>query len=160
MIIIKKFGMISLVLAFFFISACSGTEAEHYSSKEESLNSFIEKEDIKGDIDLILTKSGEELLVVQSKEDVFFVAELIENKEGYYAERISDSVVLGIGASWELNTVGKNKYTIYFDKNKKDLNFISLSNGEHKMSLVEGHTITKNSTELTNAIKEVEVIKD
>ncbi|WP_369436248.1 hypothetical protein [Lysinibacillus fusiformis] len=45
-------------------------------------------------------------------------------------------------------------------KNKKDLNYTSLSNGEYEMSLVEGHTITKNTTEFTNAIKEVEVIKD
>ena len=160
MIIIKQFGLISMVLAVFFISACSGKEVQHFSSKEEALDFFIKKEDIKGNIDLILTKRGEELLVVQSKEDVFFVAELIEDKEGYYAERISDSVGLGIGASWELNTADKNKYTIYFDKNKKDLNYTSLSNGEYEMSLVEGHTITKNTTEFTNAIKEVEVIKD
>lgn len=149
-----------MVLAVFFISACSGKEVEHFSSKEEALDSFIEKEDIKGNIDLILTTRGEKLLVVQSREDVFFVAELIEDKEGYYAERISDSVVLGIGASWGLNTVDKNKYTIFLNKNKEDLNYTSFSNGEYDMSLVEGHTITKNTTEFTNAIKEVEVIKD
>lgn len=156
-----------MVLAVFLISACSGKEVEHFSSKEEALDSFIEKEDIKGSIDLILAKKGEELLVIQTKEDNYFVAELIEDKEGYYAERISANVVLGIGAAWELKTADKNKYTIYFDKNKKDLNHTSfllsytpLSNGEYEMSLVEGHTITKDTMEFTNAIKEVEAIKD
>lgn len=160
-VIIKKFALISMVLAVFLISACSEKEVEHFPSKEKALDSFIEKEEIKGNIDLIFTTKGESLLVAQSREDVFFVGELIEDKEGYYyARRISDSVGVGIGASWELNTKNKNKCTIYFEKDKKDSNYLPLSNGEYNIALSEGHTITENTSEFTNAIKEVEVIKD
>ena len=166
-IIIKKFRLISMILAVFLISACSEKEIQHFSSKEEALDFFIEKENIKGNMDLILTKKEDELLVIQSKEDTYFVAELIEDKDGYYAERISDNVVLGIGAAWEVNTADKNKYTIYFDEDKDDSihtslssSYVPLSNGEYEMSLVEGHTITNDATDFISAIKEVEVIKD
>ncbi|WP_277585248.1 hypothetical protein [Psychrobacillus antarcticus] len=63
----------------------------------------------------------------------------MEDKEGSYAKRISDNVEMTIGASWELNTMDKNEYDI---------------------SLVEGHTINKNTLALTSAIKEVETLKD
>ena len=166
-IIIKKFHLILMILVVFLIAACSDKEVQHFSSKEEAFDFFIEKEDIEGNIDLILTKNEEDLLVVQFSEDIYFVAELIEDKEGYYVERISDNVVLGIGAAWELNTADKNKYTIYFNEDKNDSirtslasSYMPLSNGEYEMSLVEGHTITNDATEFTNAIKEVEVIKN
>ncbi|MCM3743615.1 hypothetical protein M3193_05630 [Sporosarcina luteola] len=149
-----------MLLVLFFISACSEIGIEHFSSQEEALIYLIDKEEIKGNIDLIVTIRGERLLIVQSREDIFFVGELVEDKEGYYAEKISDSVVIGVGASWELNTASKNKYTIYFEKDKKDLNFIPFSNGEYDMSLVEGHLISKNTTDLISAIKEVKVIKE
>ena len=54
----------------------------------------------------------------------------------------------------------KNKYTIFFEKNKEDLNYIPLSNREYNMSLLEGHTISKNTLDLTSAIKEVKAIED
>ena len=54
----------------------------------------------------------------------------------------------------------KNKYTIFFEKNKEDLNYTSLSNGEYDMSLLEGHTISENTLNVTNAIKEVKAIED
>ncbi|WP_340003192.1 hypothetical protein [Oceanobacillus sp. FSL K6-0127] len=159
-VIIRRFMVILMVIAIFFISACSEKDKiDHFSSKEETLEHFSEKEDIEGNIDLIITTRGEKLLVVQSREDVFFVGELIEDKEGYYAKRISDSVGVGIGASWELNTVNKNKYTI-FEKNKEDAYYIKFSNGEYDISLVEGHTISENDLVLTSAIKEVETVKD
>ena len=67
---------------------------------------------------------------------------------------------MGIGAGWELTTEDKNKYTIFFEKNKEDVNYIQLFNGEYDLSLVEGHTISKNNLNFTSALKEVEVIKD
>jgi hypothetical protein len=149
-----------MFLAFLFISACSENGVEHFSSKEEALDNLIEKEDIKGNIDLILTTRGEKLLVIQSRDDIFFVGELIKDKKGYYAQRISDSVVIGIGAAWELNTVNENKYTINFERNKDDLNYVSFSNEEYVMSLLEGHTLSEDTSDFASAIKEVEVIKE
>lgn len=64
------------------------------------------------------------------------------------------------GGNWELNTMDKNTYTIFFKKNKKGANYIQFSNGEYDISLVEGHTISQNALALTNAIKEVETVKD
>ena len=154
--------MVMIILIGLYFLTTTGAEEgrEHFSSKEETLDYFIKKEDIKGNIDLIITTRDEKLLAVQSREDIYFVGELVEDKEGYYAERISDNVVIGIGAGWELNTVEKNKYTIFFEKNKEDLNYIPLSNGEYDMSLLEGHTISENTLNLTNAIKEVKAIED
>lgn len=149
-----------MVLAIFFISACSEKGIEHFPSKKETLDHFIEKEDVKGNIDLIITIKGEKLLVVQSRKDIFFVGELIKDKEEYYAKRISDSVAIGIGAGWELNTLNKNKYTIFLGKNQENLNYIPFSNGEYNMSLVKGHMINKNTSDFISAIKKVEVIKD
>ena len=54
----------------------------------------------------------------------------------------------------------KNEYTIFFEKNKEDANYIQFSNGEYDISLVEGHTISENTFALTSAIKEVETVKD
>ena len=159
-IAIKKFRWISIILVVFLLSACTEEEVQHFSSKEEALDSFIEKNDVKGNIDQILTKRGDELLVVQTKEDTFFVGERIQNQKGHYAQRISDNFSLGLGGAWELTTKANNKYTIYLDQSKKDMNYTSFSNGEYEMALVEGHKITKNIPEFINAIKEVEVIKD
>lgn len=159
--IIKRAILISVILFVFLISACSGKELEHFASKKEALDSFIEQEEINSNIDLILTTKGESLLIAQSREDVFFVGELIEAKDGrYYAKRISDSVVVGIGASWELNTKYKNKYTIYFEEDENELNYVPFSNGKYSIALSEGHTITKNTMEFTNAINKVEVVRD
>lgn len=149
-----------MVLIVFLISACSGKEVEYSPSEKEALDSFIEKEEVKGNIDLILTTKDESLLAIQIREDVFFAGELIEDKDSnYYVRRISDNVSVGIGASWELNTEKKNKYTIYFENDEKDANFLPFSNGEYSIALSEGHTITKDTLEFTNAIKDVEVIK-
>ena len=160
MIIIKKFCWISIISAVFLLTACSEKDVQYFSSKEEALDSFIEKNDVKGNIDMIFTKRGDKLLVVQTKEDTFFVGEQIHDQKGYYAQRISDNVSLGSGGAWELTTDANNMYTIFFDQNKEEMHYTSFSNGQYEMALVEGHKITKGIPESINAVKEVEVIKD
>ncbi|MFB4473214.1 hypothetical protein [Virgibacillus sp. SK37] len=149
-----------MVITIFVLSACSEENSDHYSSQEEALDYFIKDENIEGNIDLITTAKDEQLLVVQSSENTYFVGELVEDKEGYYASRISDNVSMTVGASWEINTRDKNKYTIFFEKNKEDSNYIQLSNGEYDISLVEGHTISEDVPILKSAIKEVKVVKE
>ena len=160
--IIRQFMVILMVIAIFFISACSEKDnIDHFSSKEETLEHFVQNENIKGNIDLITTTNDVSLLVIQSSGNTYFVGELVEDKEGYYAKRISANVEMTtIGASWELNTMDKNEYTIFFEKNIEDANYIQFSNGEYDISLVEGHTISENTFALTSAIKEVETVKD
>ena len=161
-IIIRQFMVIFMVTAIFFISACSkGDNIDHFSSKEETLEHFVQNENIKGNIDLITTTNDESLLVIQASENTYFVGELVEDKEGYYAKRISDNVSMTIGASWELNTKDKIEYTIFFEKDKEDANSIQFANGEYYISLVEGHMISEeNNFTLTSAIKEVETVKE
>lgn len=158
---IRQFMVILMVIAIFFISACSEkSNIDRFSSKEETLEHFVQNENIKGNIDLITTTNDEKLLVTQSSGNTYFVGELVEDKEGYYAKRISDNVEMTIGGGWELNTMNKNEYTIFFEKNKEDSNYIQFSNGEYVIFLVEGHTISKNALALTSVIKEVETVKD
>ena len=159
---IRRFMVISMVISIFFISACSGKDnIDHFSTKEETLEHFVQNENVNGNIDLITTTNDESLLVIQASENTYFVGEIVEDKEGFYAKRISDNVSMTVGASWELNTKDKNEYTIFFEKNKEDANSIQFSNGEYYISLVEGHTISEENTfALTSAIKEVETVKD
>jgi uncharacterized protein (DUF736 family) len=135
-------------------------EIRHFSTQEETLEHFIEKENIRGNIDLVTTTKNELLLVTQSSENIYFVGELKEDDEGFHASKISASVHMEIGAAWELITMDGNEYTIFLEKTNEKPNFISLSNEEYFISIVEGHTLNKNSINVTNAIKEVDTIKE
>lgn len=160
-IIIKQISVILAVISMFFISACSKEgNIQHFSSEDETLDHFVQNEDIEGIIDLITTTKDEKILVIQSSGSSYFIGELVEDNEGYYIRRISDNVDMTKGGSWELSTVGKNEYTIFFEKDKEDINYIQLSNGEYGVSLVEGHTISGDDLALTSVIKEVETVKD
>lgn len=160
-IIIRQISVILVVLSIFFISACSEEgNIQHFSSKDHTLEHFIQNEDIKGNIDLITTTKDEKILVIQSSGSSYFIGELVEDKEGYYIKRISDNATMTIGGSWELSTVGMNEYTIFFEKDKEEINYIQLSNGEYGVSLIEGHTISGDDLALTSVIKEVETVKD
>jgi hypothetical protein len=150
-----------MIIVIIFISACTEQDdIVHFSSKGETLEHFIQNEDIKGNIDLITTTKEEKLLVVQASGSSYFIGELVEDKEGYFIKRISDNVEMEIGGSWELKTMDKNEYTIFLEKDKEDVNYIEFSNGEYSVSLVEGHTITGDDLALTSAIKEVETVKE
>ena len=150
-----------MIAAIFILTACSEKDnIDYFSTKEEALEHFVEIGNIIGNIDLITTTNDEKLLVTQSSENTYFVGELVEDKKGYYTTRISDNVEMVLGGGWELNTIDNNDYTIYFEKNKEDLNYIQLSNGEYNILLVEGHTISKNTLPLTSVIKEAETVKD
>ncbi|MEW9053845.1 MAG: hypothetical protein AB2392_21990 [Neobacillus sp.] len=164
MVIIKKMMLNMFVITLLLIGGCSKIssknkdEVEHFSTQVEALEHFIEFENIKGNIDLVTTTNSEILLVTHASEDTYFVGELKEDDEGFYAAKISASVRLGIGAAWELNTIESNEYTIFFDTNNEP-NFIKFSNEEYFFSIVEGHTLSKNLLNAINTIKEVQTIK-
>ncbi|WP_152608283.1 hypothetical protein [Halalkalibacter okhensis] len=135
-------------------------EITHFSTQEETLEHFIENENIRGNIDLVTTTKNELLLVTQWRENIYFVGELKADDDGFYAFKISASVHMEIGAAWELITMDGNEYTIFFEKTNEKPNFIELSNEEYFISIVEGHTLNKNSINVTNGIKEVDTIKE
>jgi hypothetical protein len=158
---IRKCLVVLMVIAIFSISACSeNDDIDYFSTKEEALEHFVQNENVEGNIDLIITTNDERLLVTESREHTYFVGELVEDKAEYYTKRISANVEMTVGGGWELNTTNKNEYTIFFEKNKEYSNGIPFSNGEYVISLVEGHSISENGLSLTNAIKEVETVKD
>ncbi|MBB4825891.1 hypothetical protein HNO89_003127 [Sporosarcina luteola] len=150
------------VTSIFFLSACSEKRAiEHFPSKEEALKQLVQKENVKGRIDLLTTTNGENVVVIQSSENTYLVGELVKDKEGYYAGKISASSELTtVGASWELTTIDNNEYTIKFKKSKEGSNNEYFSIGEYDISLVKGHTLSDKKLASTSAIKVVERMKD
>ena len=142
------------------LSACSKDNINYFPSKEATLEEFIQGEGIKGNIDLITTTNDEELLVIQQDKNSYFVGELLEDKKGFAANRISDNVVMELGGSWELKTIANHKYTIYFEKEQENQNFFPLSNGDYYISIVEGHQVIKEDPIFTNSIKDIKAIKD
>ena len=142
------------------LSACSKDNINYFPSKEAALEEFIQGEGIKGNIDLITTTNDVELLVIQQDKNNYFVGELLEDKKGFAANRISANVVMELGGSWELKTIANHKYTIYFEKEQENQNFFPLSNGDYNISIVEGHQVKKEDPFFTNSIKDIKAIKD
>lgn len=101
------------------------------------MEDLIRSETIKGSIDLITTTNEIETLVIEQDKNTYSVAELLEDKKGYTANRISANVTMKLGGSWELKTNSKHKYTIYFEKKQENQNFYPLSNENYFISLVE-----------------------
>lgn len=166
---VKTLYSIPIILGIGFLAACSGNEAEQFETKEEAVNAFIEQEKIEGAIDAIVTTKDDELLVVEARQDVYFVAELIEKKGHYYAERISSNVVLETdgGAAWELTTAHKNNYTIYFDDEQADLlaeglpvNDTTAFSSDYYIAFVEGQQIVQEEGQLKSAIEEVKRVNE
>ena len=156
-----RFLVALMMASFLLLAACSKEDNTNYfPSREAALEDFIRSEGIKGSIDLIITKDDDELLAVQQGEKNYFVGELLEDKKGYTARRISANVVMELGGSWELQTNANHKYTIYFEKNQENQNFFPLSNGDFYISLIEGHQINKEAPVFTNSIKELKVVKE
>lgn len=162
---IKTIKFSLFVVIFLLIGGCSESslnfneDIEHFSTEDEALEHFIENERIKGNVDLVTTTKSESLLVTQSSQNTYFVGELMKDDEGVFATRISAKVHMEVGAAWELITIGGNKYTIFFEKDNEKPYLINLSNGDYYISIVEGHTLSKDPLNVTNAIKEIVAIK-
>ncbi|PIC71222.1 hypothetical protein CSV77_04095 [Sporosarcina sp. P16b] len=149
--------MTSLLL----LSACTEeNNTNYYSSPEAALEDLIQSEGIKGSIDSITTTDEIEILVIEQNKNSYFVAELLEDKKGYTASRISANATMESGGSWELKTDSKHRYTIYFEKKQEDQNFYPLSNGDYYISLVEGHQLTKEDSITKNSIKDIRTVKE
>ncbi|WP_153730518.1 hypothetical protein [Sporosarcina obsidiansis] len=61
---------------------------------------------------------------------------------------------------WEFKTIANHKYTIYFEKEQENQNFLPLTNGEYYISIVEGHPVKKQDPIFTNSIKDSKAVKD
>ena len=148
-----------------FIGGCSGNEPiyygdiEYFPTQEGAIEHFVEVREVIGSIDAVTTTKNEVLLVSQSSGDTYFVGELKESTKGFYAVTLSASVVVGVGAAWELTSMDNHKYTLFFEKENEKNDFIQLTNHEYYISLVEGHTMRDNTSIGTNAIKEMQNIK-
>ncbi|MDR7240575.1 hypothetical protein [Neobacillus drentensis] len=163
--IINKFKVILAVFTVFLLAACNATTSktkvkiEHFSSKEKAFQHYIKNENVAGSIDLITTLQGDKLLVTQERTNIYFVGELKKDDNGFYAEKITSGAQLTTETGWELNTLNGNKYTIYFNKTSDEPNYVSISNGEYFVSILEGHTLSEDTSNTKNAIKNVENVK-
>ncbi|WP_342535791.1 hypothetical protein [Sporosarcina sp. FSL K6-3508] len=157
---IKRFIVILLMAGILLLTACSKEHINYFPSKEAALEELIRSEGIKGNIDLITTMNDEELLVIQEDQNNYFVGELLEEKKGFAANKISANVVMELGGSWGLNTLANHNYTIYFEKEPENQNFLPLSNENYYISIVEGDQVKKQDPIITNSIKVIESIKD
>ncbi len=149
----------------FLLAACNATTSktkdkiEHFSSKEKAFQNYFKNENVKGSIDLITTLQDDQLLVTQESTNIYFVGELRKDDNGFYAEKITPGAQLTTETGWELNTMNGNKYTIYFKKTSDEPNYVSVSNGEYFVSILEGHTLSEDNSNTKNAIKNVENVK-
>ncbi|WP_301107456.1 hypothetical protein [Sporosarcina sp.] len=155
----KKFVIILLMASALFLSACSeDSETNYFLSKDEALENLIQSEGIEGNIDLITTMNEEELLVIEHDKNTYSAGELLKDKKGYVAQRISATVVMELGGSWELETKSKHKYTIYFEKEQENQYYYQLSNEDYYVSLAEGHQISDPAPSFTDSIKEIRAV--
>lgn len=159
----KVFGLAMMSVS--LLVACSNN-TEHFASQEEAVNALIEQEQVKGVIDLIETTNDDTLLVVETRPNAYFVAELLHHKKGYYTERRSDNVVMEMGGAWEITSAQKNDYTIYITEENDTafeelaLNYVPLSNGDDNVALLEGHTTIDEYIQATNAIENIEPVNN
>lgn len=153
------------MLAVILLSACHANasrtkdDIEYSSTQEKAIQSYIENENVTGIIDLVITNKGNKLLVTQRTNNIYFVGELIKDEKGYYAVKITPDVKLNTDMGWEFHTMNNNKYTIFFNSTENKPNFISLSNNEFKISILEGYTLSENKTGLSTAIQSIENVK-
>lgn len=152
--------MVLLIIGVLFLAACSKDSIDYFPSKEAALDAFVQSEEINGTIEQVTTMTEEELLVVQKDENRYFVGELLEDKKGFVANRISDNVIMELGGSWELTTSAKHKYTIYFEKEPEDQYYRLLTNEEYYISIIDGHHIQKDNSTFTDAIQDMKVLKE
>jgi hypothetical protein len=163
--IIKKLKASLACLTVFLLVACNVTTSkskdkiEHFSSKEKAFQHYIKIENVAGSIDLITTLQGDKLLVTQENTNIYFVGELKKDDNGFYAEKITPGFQLTTETGFELNTMNGNKYTIHFKKTNEEPNYVSVSNGEYFVSILEGHTLSEDTLTVKNAINDVEDVK-
>jgi hypothetical protein len=149
------------VISVIFITACieeisnSKDDIEYYKTKADTLENYY-----TGSFELIKTTKNETLLVTKLGENTYYVGELKKSAKGFYTAKISASVRMETGASWELITIDGNEYTIFFEKTSKGPIFIPLSSNDYYVSIVEGHKLGENPLTLTNAIQDFETIKN
>lgn len=139
----------------------SNTKAniDHFASQAKATQSYVKKEDVRGSVDLITTTKGDKLLVTQLSGDNYCIGELGKDDKGYYAEKVSQTFLIVSGEGWEFNTIGGNKYTIFFNKSKKNSDFNFLTNQQFCVSILEGNTLSNTNVPIKNAIKSIKNVK-
>lgn len=147
------------------LSACSNSwsqtkeEREYYPSKEKAIEHYIQDYNIKGSVKLITTTKNENLLVTELRDNTYFVGEVMGDDGDFFTAKLSANYQSETGGAWELNSIEGNEYTIQL-KTEDEANSKQLSIDEYTISFVEGHTISEDSPNHKNAIKEIEGVKE
>lgn len=141
------------------LSACSKDDINYFPSKESALEEFVQSEAIEGSIDMVITQNNEKILVTQQDNNSYFIGELLEEKKGFAANRISANSTMELGGGWEFKTIANHKHTIYFDKEQENQYYFPLTNGDYYISIVEGHQIQSRNEAFESSIKEIKALK-
>ncbi|WP_368505179.1 hypothetical protein AB3N04_05915 [Alkalihalophilus sp. As8PL] len=134
------------------------SQTETFSTQENALEDFADG--VRGGIMLVNTTQGEQLLVANSTQRIYFISELL-NKDGEYAVvKLSNDVSLnGVpGAGWQFSSAENNKYTVKLT-NEKENNFIQIPGKQLFLSIEQGHNLSKTPASGGNAIESTEILK-
>ncbi|WP_017728565.1 hypothetical protein [Halalkalibacterium ligniniphilum] len=158
----KKGILLCIIAAFMTLIACSNAkEAESFSSKEEALEYYIEKENIQGMMVLIHTTSGDQILISEYREDLYHLGELLTMDHSFSTIKLTEmtSFKNSPGGIMEFSTSNGMDYTIKFD-NEEHVHSVSLPDNKFHISIVEEHVLSKMPYVTTAAIESIEIIKN
>lgn len=160
---------LSLIIPFLFtiLVGCSfGSQStdtiqgESFSSKQQAIEHFIDKENIKGHVVLVETMEDEEILVAEYNKNEYVLGELNRKKEEHIAYAITGVHSLRgvIGMGWSFTTIAENDYTINF-MNEKHANSMQFPDRKYYYAIGKSEENTEPLTITSNAIVSVEVIQ-
>ncbi|WP_100372126.1 hypothetical protein [Bacillus sp. FJAT-45037] len=155
-LILSKIGLVF----FMMMVGCSNHTALNdisvFSTKEEALKDFLEEN--QGEMLLIETTHGDELIIFIQSNRMYSVYEMINNTEGFgMAKLTSDVDVSNVeGVSWGISTAENHEYTIHVTK-EPITGFTDIQKGDYYVSIEKGHNFVEVSQPVENAIEFVEV---
>ncbi|WP_019240985.1 MULTISPECIES: hypothetical protein [Bacillus] len=115
---LKRVIILYLITLLVLLAGCNKKPTDkdttiYYSTQSIALEHFIEENSING-VELLETKKGEQLLLCEESENIFFIGEIIKNSDGYTIVKVTSSFSMAntLGVSWDFSTSKKNNYTV------------------------------------------------
>lgn len=134
----------------------SSEEVQYFDSIDEAIENMAEEQNIHGIIEVITTTAQEEFLVVEYREDNYFLGEIISAEEGYGAVKITPNVVSKAGFGTELTSAEGNEYTIWL-REEASLDALQLSNEQFFVTVEEGMNLSEEAhMNGENALKDLQ----
>ncbi len=144
----KKYLLLIVFSLFVTLVGCNNhsyrdKDTQLFSSQSEAIQHFIETEHIFGGIQLIKTHNGEQLLVSEYRDDIYFLGELIYEDDLYSTAALTANVSFRgseLGGTMPFTTSLSNKYTLDVSREKEAYS-VALPDKKYYASVLEGDTI-------------------